>query len=97
MKLTGIGLIALSILFVAMTGSTAIASQKCAMTYETFEVAIPHIDLESCPGVDTGKKVFCRASAGGDRVQVFFFSSDGDECLLRVKSFDEDAFTLTVK
>lgn len=97
MKMSFIGLMALLILVMNVTGELAIASQKCAMTYETFEGAIPHIDMENCPGGNVGNKAFCRASVGGDRVYVFYFADEGDECLMEVKSFDEDGFTLSVK
>ena len=97
MKKRFIGLLAFLGLVMNVSGELAIASQNCAMTYETFEVAIPHIDMESCPGGDTGKKTFCRASVGADRVHVFYFADEGGECLMLVKSFDEDGFTLSVK
>lgn len=88
---------ALSVLasITAITSTTA--AQHCAITYETFEVAVPHIDLESCPGGKAEKGVFCRAATGGDRLHIFHFSGDGDLCLLRVESLDEDQFSLAVK
>lgn len=77
------------------TGSAALAA--CPMTYAQFEAAIPHVDVEACPASDLGGEPFCRASAGGDFVHVFFFDSKGEQCLLKLKSYDEDSFKLTIK
>ena len=44
-----------------------------------------------------GRQVFCRASAGGDFVHVFFFDMKGEQCLLKLQSYDEDAFELEIK
>ncbi len=69
----------------------------CPMTYAQFEAAIAHVDVEECPKHDLGKKAFCRASAGGDFVHVFFFEEAGDQCLLKLQSYGEDAFELKIK
>ena len=76
--------------------TTAIAA-PCPMTYAQFEAAVPHIDVKECPRHGLGKEAFCRASAGGDFVHVFFFDNDGDQCLLKLRSYGEDAFGLEIK
>ncbi len=71
---------------------------SCAMAYAQFEAAIPHVDLEACP-IDvapTGSDRFCRATAGGESVHVFAFDFAGEKCLAAMKSFDKDAFKLTI-
>lgn len=88
------------IIFAAVTAlpvHTAVASGTCAMTYETFEHAVPHIDLEECPDPALGETAFCRVSAGGEQFHLFYFDSDGDHCLLDVKSFEEDDYTFALK
>ena len=84
--------------FALIVGSGVPATAAdCPMTYAQFEAAVPHVDVEACPKNSLGGKPFCRASAGGDQVHVFFFAEDGDQCLLKLQSFDEDAFELTIK
>lgn len=75
----------------------AAAQTKCPMTYETFEFAIPHLDLEKCPADLAREKAFCRATTGNDAVHVFIFAEDGDQCLLGVKSYRGEAYQLNVK
>ena len=62
-----------------------------------FEAAVPHIDVEECPEHSLGRPAFCRASAGGDLVHVFFFDTNGEQCLLKLQSYGEDAFELQIK
>jgi hypothetical protein len=73
------------------------AHEDCPMNYAAFEFAIPHLDLETCPAALAQEGAFCRASTGNDALHVFVFASDGEQCLLGMRSFDEDAFTLTLK
>ena len=75
---------------------TAVAA-ACPMTYAQFEAAVPHIDVEECPEHSLGRPAFCRASAGGDLVHVFFFDTKGEQCLLKLQSYGEDAFELQIK
>jgi hypothetical protein len=73
------------------------AQGACPMTYEAFEFAIPHLDLETCPKDLTRDNAFCRASSGNDAVHVFAFAQDGEQCLLRMKSYRAGEYQLTVK
>lgn len=74
------------------------ADAPCAFPYEKFEIAVPHVDMAACPASMSGPEPrFCRAAAGGDFLHVYAFAEDGAQCLLQVESFDEDAFTLSVK
>ena len=77
--------------------SPTVAAQDCVLKYETFEYAVPHIDLETCPEAEMEKVAFCRASVGGEQVHLFYFSKDGDQCLLKVRSFEEDRYSLELK
>jgi hypothetical protein len=81
----------------ALAGHAALAQPTCPMTYEAFEFAIPHINLEKCPADLHREGVFCRATVGNDGVHVFAFAPEGDHCLIRLKSYKEDEFELTVK
>lgn len=80
--------------FTLATGATAAA---CPLTYETFESAVPHIDLEHCPDAAMKESAFCRASMGAEQVHLFYFESEGDQCLIKVRSFDEDEYALKLK
>ncbi|MBX9926534.1 MAG: hypothetical protein K2Y05_09260 [Hyphomicrobiaceae bacterium] len=73
-------------------------SSPCPMTYAQFETAVAHVDLDTCPGdiAPAGSDRFCRATAGGEQVHVYAFEQAGDKCLAAMKSFDKDAFKLTI-
>jgi hypothetical protein len=73
------------------------AQTPCAMTYETFEFAVPHLDLESCPKDLARKGAFCRASAANDAVHVFVFSEEGDRCLLSARSYQVGQYQFAIK
>ena len=81
---------------IAFVANSALAA-TCPMTSAQFEAAVPHIEVEECPKHALGRQVFCRASAGGDFVHVFFFDMKGEQCLLKLQSYDEDAFELEIK
>ena len=70
---------------------------ECPLTYETFEAAVPHIDMEECPEAEVRETAFCRASAGAEQVHLFYFGTEGDQCLIKVRSFDEGDYVLTLK
>ena len=77
--------------------SPSVAAQDCVLKYETFEYAVPHIDLETCPEANMDKTAFCRASVGGEQVHLFYFAKDGEQCLLKVRSFEEGRYSLELK
>jgi hypothetical protein len=59
-----------------------------ALTYEVFERAIDHVDLEGCPAMFDPDAVFCRMTLAADMAHVFAFSYEGDQRLLAVKSYE---------
>lgn len=73
------------------------ADDRCAMTYEIFETAVAHLDAETCPDEAMNDKAFCRISVGGDQAHVFYFANDGQQCLLKVESFDDEDMKLKFK
>lgn len=77
--------------------SSVRAQTPCPLTYEFFEAAVPHLDLEACPKELERGNVFCRASLGQDGVHVFVFSKEGDVCLLQTKSYQTGQYEFTVK
>lgn len=88
--------VVVSFLAFGVAGAGSARADACAMSYAAFEAAISHVDVAECPKNDLGKEAFCRASAGGDHVHVFFFDKDGDQCLLKLQSYDEDQFELRI-
>lgn len=84
-------------LYITTFAASQSAAQTCPMTYPTFEFAVPHLDLQSCPADLKRDSVFCRASAGNDAVHVFVFAEKGDQCLLAVKSYKEGQYQFSVK
>ena len=69
---------------------------SCPLTYETFEFAVPHSDLEKCPAGMGVEKAFCRVSVVAEVATVFAFDEQTN-CILTTKSFDEDAFKIEFK
>lgn len=67
------------------------------LTYEIFEVSIPHSDLEDCPPSMNLKGAFCRLVMHADQFHVYAFAEDGDQPLVAFKTFEEDEVTLSLK
>lgn len=57
------------------------------LTYDIFEVSVPHMDLESCPETLQAENVFCRATLHHEELHVFAFTYDGDSPLVGFKTF----------
>ncbi|MGR3540905.1 MAG: hypothetical protein ACU0BS_05695 [Hasllibacter sp.] len=66
------------------------AQEAIPLSYEAFEFAVPHVDLETCPESLARDGVFCRATLNLDQVHVFAFSEDAGQPLVAVESFDAD-------
>lgn len=60
------------------------------MTYELFETAIAHVDVEACPAEFDPEAVFCCMTLANDAAHVFVFAIAGDQPLLAVKSYPLD-------
>ena len=90
--------LALALLFSCGFISQAFAADSgCALNYETFETAVPHLDAESCPDASMNEKAFCRISVGNDLAHVFYFVSDGKQCLIKVETYDDEEMTVKFK
>ena len=61
-----------------------------ALTYEAFEAAVPHLDLETCPGALAAEDRFCRITIGHDALHVFAFSYAGDSPLVGFQSWPSE-------
>ncbi len=72
-----------------LTLSSAPAQEACPLNYKFFELAIPHLDLPSCPKDIARPGAFCRVTTANDAVHVFVFEEKGRQCLLAVKSYSE--------
>ncbi|MCQ0092778.1 hypothetical protein [Roseovarius sp. M141] len=66
------------------------AGTAAPLTYEQFEAAVPHLDLDSCPDALAQKNVFCRATLRHDDIHVFAFSNDGENLFVGFKSYTAD-------
>ena len=58
------------------------------LSYDAFETAVAHVDLESCPAEFAEEEVFCRMTLANGQAHVFVFSMDPDAPLLAIKSMD---------
>ncbi len=80
----------------ALALPTAVAA--CPMSYDTFELAVPHLDLETCPAELAVDGTFCRAAMALHGLAVYQFADDeGERCLVRVVRFEEDEVALTLR
>ena len=68
----------------------ASAQDAVPLTYDAFEFAVPHVDLDACPDSLAADGVFCRATLNLDQVHVFAFAEAGDQPMVGVESFDAD-------
>ena len=66
------------------------AQDGAPFTYDAFEVAVPHVDLEGCPEALAGEGVFCRATLNLEEIHVFAFSEEGDSPFLGMESYPAD-------
>ena len=73
------------------TGTTYVVDS--VMTYEIFEVSVPHADLAECPAEFDPDVVFCRVTLAFEQLNIFVFAYEDGSPLLAIKhlSFDEDA------
>lgn len=60
------------------------AETPCLITYEAFEVSVPHIDVEECPaGEVTADEGFCRIGIERGLATTFVFRyEEGQACLV---------------
>lgn len=79
-----------SIALFAGLSTTAFAGNEASLTYEQFEVAVPHFDLENCPETLAADNRFCRATFHNEEIHVFAFSEDGDSPLVGFASYASD-------
>jgi len=91
----------LSLLASALAVAAAVAgggarADECTMSYALFEATVPHVDLTECPAALARDGAFCRLALGAEEAHVFVFD-DTSSCLLATKSFDEDAFQVSLK
>jgi hypothetical protein len=90
--------LALAALLLAGTGAAASGAgekhggeaylEGGVFTYDVFEQAVDHVDLENCPAEFDPDVVFCRMTLASEMANIFVFSFDGDQPLLAVKSYE---------
>lgn len=85
----------LALCITGLGAGQALAQSTCPLTYEKFEFAVPHADLDECPKDLAHEGAFCRVSIANGAVHVFAFEEKGEQCLLAVKSYSE--YQISVK
>ena len=73
----------------AISPIAALAAEPEAMplTYETFELSVVHLDLETCPEALLAEGVLCRATLANDEIHVFAFAESGAMPLLAYRAY----------
>ena len=92
MKLTHLLPLALALPAAAIAGPEAVL-----LTYDQFEAAVPHVDLESCPSDLVHPATFCRATLNHDEIHVFAFSEDGESPMTGFASYSADTLGTLLK
>ncbi|WP_299612593.1 hypothetical protein [uncultured Tateyamaria sp.] len=78
-----------SILIGAAAGAASSEEvQNGVLTYELFEHAVEHADLETCPTGYDNDAVFCRLTLANEQAHVFVFSHNGDQPLVAIKALE---------
>lgn len=78
--------LALTTAALVLPASASLADPACFVPYRDFEEAVPHMDLEACPGgVPSPEEGFCRLGLRGDTALLYVFRHIGGEpCLVRI-------------
>jgi hypothetical protein len=79
----------LALALASLVSTQAAAQSPCVVNYESFEFAIPHLDLAECPKDVARPGAFCRVTTANDSVHVFVFEEKNKQCLLAVKSYSD--------
>ena len=69
----------------AALAAPASAQTQCPLTYNDFELAIPHLDLQQGPKDRAKSGVFCRVPTANDSVHVFVFEDKDKRCLRSIR------------
>ena len=88
---------ALTLLTILSATSTLAAETSTPLTYEVFEAAVSHSDLEECPDNLRQAGTFCRATLHHDEIHVFAFSEEGDSRLVGFASYALESFAARLK
>lgn len=86
----------LAILSLVPTATLSQDTPACPMDYDTYEVSVPHTDLEACPASMAVEGAFCRLSLVAEIATIFAFDED-TFCIVAARSYEDDAFTFDLK
>ncbi len=77
----------LALPFALAAAAPVAAAKQCYFSYAEFEKAVPHFDIQSCPGTPLAPdKGFCRLALDGATVRVYRFAFvDKESCLERIE------------
>ncbi|EBA16201.1 hypothetical protein RSK20926_20785 [Roseobacter sp. SK209-2-6] len=73
-----------------LLASETVQGTPLPLTYEQFEAAVPHIDLETCPAALPQTESFCRASIHHEEIHVFAFSLEGESPMIGFASYSAE-------
>src|SRR5687768_16854917 len=94
-KLIVISRISLVTQLLALASATPVsAAKQCYFSYQEFEKAVPHFDIQACPGEALpAEKGFCRVSLDATDVRIYRFSFvDKEPCLDRIEQMSFQQF-----
>ncbi|MCK0097137.1 hypothetical protein MWU60_16290 [Yoonia sp. F2084L] len=73
----------------------AFAQDACPMSYDVFEIGVPHTDMDACPDSMQVENAFCRLSLVAEVATIFAFSEETD-CIIASQAYFDDQYALTI-
>ncbi|UWQ89341.1 hypothetical protein K3727_10885 [Rhodobacteraceae bacterium M382] len=70
------------VVLLALLASPALAQGPLPLTYDVFETAVPHVNLDQCPKELPQEQSFCRATLNHDEIHVFAFDQEGENPMI---------------
>lgn len=84
-----------STILVSFLALPAFAQDACPMSYDVFEIGVPHTDMEACPSSMQVENAFCRLSLVAEVATIFAFSEE-TECVIASQAYFDDQYALTI-
>ncbi|MEJ6404548.1 hypothetical protein V8J85_16785 [Yoonia sp. 2307UL14-13] len=79
-----------------LAATAAQAQNACPLSYDIFEIGVPHTDMDTCPDSMAAEGTYCRLSLVAEVATIFAFSEETD-CLVTSQAYYDDQFTLTIE
>ncbi|EBA10696.1 hypothetical protein [Roseobacter sp. CCS2] len=79
----------------SLMAAPVFAQDSCPLSYDVFEIGVPHTDMDACPDSMQVEGAFCRLSLVAEVATIFAFSEQ-DDCIIATQAYFDDQYTLTL-